>query len=88
VLKEEWTTAIRVGGRRWDLKLRNGLKVYLPIEEIDKSLQELEKLCQEKNVLKKEIVSVDLRVVDRVILGLSTPGIIQTRFHTTKAKKV
>ena len=82
-----WLTAVWMGQRRWDLKFQGGLTVCLPEEHWQQSLEELEKLARDHNIFKREIVMLDCRVSDRLVLGLSTSGIVQTRFHNQKAKK-
>lgn len=86
LIKEHWATAIRMGERRWDLKFRNGLTVCLPEQLWEKALEELELLCQNSQVFKREIIGIDLRFPDRYALKLSTPGIVQARFHNKSAK--
>jgi cell division protein FtsQ len=59
------------GQRRWDLKLDNGMDVRLPEEAPDKALMRLAALEKEQKVLGRDVLSIDLRQPDRVVLRLS-----------------
>ena len=62
--------AIRVGDRRWTLKLASGLEIMLPDDNIAEALTSLAKLDEEHGVLKRDIAAVDLRLLDRVTVRL------------------
>lgn len=69
-LKEKMIAALRVGDRRWTLKLASGLEIMLPDDNIDQALASLTKLDEERGVLKRDIASIDLRLLDRVTVRL------------------
>jgi len=69
-LKERMLGAIKVGDRRWTLKLKSGVEVMLPDDNVDEALTSLNKLEQEHGVLERDIAAVDLRLLDRVIVRL------------------
>jgi cell division protein FtsQ len=79
-LKQKLIAAIRVGDRRWTLKLASGLEIMLPDDNVGEALNSLAKLDQERGLLKRDIAAVDLRLLDRVSVRLrdtpsaSTPG--------------
>lgn len=60
-----------VGERRWNLKMKNGVDVKLPEEEPAKALARLADADAESRLLSKDILSVDLRLQDRIIVRLS-----------------
>jgi cell division protein FtsQ len=60
--------AVRVGDRRWNLELSNGIEVWLPADGIEAALTELIRLDHDQNVLTREIESIDMRFKDRWIL--------------------
>jgi cell division protein FtsQ len=64
-------SAVRVEDRRWDLHLRNGIIVRLPEGDMELALSRLAALEKEKNVLARNIASIDLRQPERVMV---TPG--------------
>ncbi len=69
-LTKDVIAAIRVGDRRWTLKLASGLEIMLPDDNIAEALTSLAKLDDEHGVLKRDIAAVDLRLLDRVTVRL------------------
>jgi cell division protein FtsQ len=85
--------AIRVGDRRWTLKLASGLDIMLPDDNIAAALTSLAKVDREHGVLKRDIIAVDLRLLDRVTVRLrdtasaAPPGeVTQTDVPTASTK--
>ena len=62
--------ATLVSGRRWDLTLHNDIVVKLPQADPVPALIQLEALDQSQQLLSRDIISVDLRLADRVVVGL------------------
>ncbi len=65
--------ALRVGDRRWTLKLVSGLEIMLPDDNIGEALKSLTKLDRDRGLLDKNIAFVDLRLLDRVTVRLREP---------------
>ena len=61
---------VLVAERRWDLVLNSDVVVRLPESGIDAAMVQLRTLNNEKNLLARDVTSVDLRIADRVTLGL------------------
>ena len=59
----------RIGGRRWDLLLNNGIIVKLP-EENDKMFEIWKNLDNvlSKNSIENELEAIDLRIKDKIYL--------------------
>lgn len=57
-----------VGGRRWDLIAANGTRVHLPEDDIGFALSRLAKASKDKNILARPLLSIDLRMPDRIIV--------------------
>jgi len=66
----EMRAAVLVAGRRWDLHLENGVTVKLPEKEVRQALAQLQKLNAERQLLKRDVVVVDLRLPDRITVRL------------------
>lgn len=72
--------AIRVGGRRWDIKLANGLLVRLPANDAEPGWGEAEawdrfaSAVREHRLDARDITLVDLRIADRLVVRLSPEG--------------
>ncbi len=69
-LKSRIRAGTLVSGRRWMLKMDNGMDVRLP-ELGDKALARLLKLEREQKILDKDVLAVDLRMQDRVVVCLT-----------------
>lgn len=62
---------IRVGDRRWDLSLSNGVTIKLPEGDEDRALADIEKMDGKDRLLSRDIVAVDMRGPDRIVVQLS-----------------
>jgi cell division protein FtsQ len=69
-LRRRMLAALRVGDRRWTLKLRTGTEIMLPDGNIEMALDALEKLERERGVFQQDIAAIDMRLLDRVTLRL------------------
>ncbi len=69
--------AIRVGERRWTLRLDNGVDVHLPDEGEDEALSLLGALDARHRLLARDIVAVDLRVRGRLFVRLPSDRTVQ-----------
>jgi cell division protein FtsQ len=60
-----------VSGRRWTLKMDNGMDVRLPELGAAEALSRLVKLEREQKILDKDVLAIDLRMPDRVVVRLT-----------------
>jgi len=60
--------AVRVGERRWNLYLHPNLLIRLPELQTHVALEKLTKLIEEQKVLDRNVVAVDLRFPDRMVI--------------------
>ena len=63
--------AILVGERRWNLRLKDGLDVRLPENDVGNALAMLSQLDKEDHLFSKDIVTIDMRLSDRLTVRLS-----------------
>jgi len=63
--------AVFVGERRWNLRLKDGLDVRLPENDVGNALAALSKLDKEDKLFSRDIVAVDMRLPDRLTVQLS-----------------
>ena len=63
--------AIFVGERRWNLRLKDGLDVRLPENDVGNALAALSKLDKDQRLFSRDIVAVDMRLPDRLTVQLS-----------------
>lgn len=63
--------AIYVGERRWNLRLKNGMDIRLPENDVGNALASLSKLDKDDRLFSRDIVAVDMRLPDRITVRLS-----------------
>jgi cell division protein FtsQ len=63
--------AARVGDRRWNLYLDNGVKVLLPEEGVVEALAKADELDRTQKLLSKGITAIDLRLRDRIVVAMA-----------------
>jgi cell division protein FtsQ len=63
--------AILVGERRWNLRLNDGLDIRLPEADVGNALATLSNLDKNEHLFAKDIVAIDLRQPDRLVVQLS-----------------
>src|SRR6266404_9539592 len=78
--------AIFVGERRWNLRLKDGLDIRLPENDVGKALAALSKLDKEEKLFSRDIVAVDMRLPDRLTVQLSEDA-AKAREELFKEKK-
>ena len=62
---------IFVGERRWNLRLKDGLDVRLPENDVGNALAALSTLDREDHLFSRDIVAIDMRLPDRLAVQLS-----------------
>jgi cell division protein FtsQ len=80
--------AIFVGQRRWNLRLNDGLDVKLPENDVGNALSELSKLDQEDKLFSRDIVTIDMRLPDRLVVQLSDDAAKAREDQLNKDKKL
>jgi cell division protein FtsQ len=60
-----------VGERRWNLRLNDGLDIRLPENDVGNALAILSTLDKDEHLFSRDIVAIDLRLPDRLIVQLS-----------------
>jgi cell division protein FtsQ len=84
-LKPLIRAGIWVGERRWTLKLFNGFDVHLPEDQPAEAMARFAVMVRDHKILDKDLVSVDLRQSDRVVLRL-TEAAATARAELLKAR--
>lgn len=74
-LKKRVTAAVWVSNRRWTLQLDGSIKVRLPEEDPAAALAQLLEIEREHGVFDKDVVTIDLRSPDRLVVRMA-PGAI------------
>lgn len=72
-ISSHFKAGVRVGNRRWDLHLTNGLIIQLPVTGAREALSRLAVLNERTKIFKRAISHIDLRVDGRVVVALANP---------------
>jgi cell division protein FtsQ len=73
-IRDEVRAAVLIAERRWNLRLKNGVDIRLPEADPAAALERLMALDRDKQLFKRDITSIDLRLPDRVTVRLSEPA--------------
>ncbi len=67
-LRTRVSAAVRVRGRRWNLRLDDGIDVRLPEQDPAAAWAELARVQREHGVLGRDVAVIDLRLPDRLVV--------------------
>jgi cell division protein FtsQ len=70
-VRSNMKAAVLVGERRWNLRLKDGLDVRLPENDVGNALATLTRLDKEERLFSRDITAVDMRLPDRLTVRLS-----------------
>jgi cell division protein FtsQ len=73
-LAQRFAAAVRVGERRWNIRLDNGMEIRLPEANPGNAWQALAEIDREQKLLARDIRVIDLRVGGRLFIKLSPEG--------------
>ncbi|WP_425405965.1 cell division protein FtsQ/DivIB [Hwanghaeella sp.] len=81
MLDSRIVAAVWVAGRRWNLRLDNGIDIRLPEENPGEALQRLAQLERDHRLLARDIAAIDLRQSDRLIVRMTEEAAERKRAH-------
>ena len=67
------SAAVRVDGRRWNLRIDNAIDVLLPQQQPAEAWTRLGQLERSSQLLKRDVQVVDMRLPDRLVLRVHAP---------------
>lgn len=70
-MRDQIHAYIRMGDRRWDLLLNNGIRILLPEKAPISRLVQVLTAPETESLLEHDVQTIDLRFLDRVVVGLS-----------------
>ncbi len=73
-LNQKVTAAVRVASRRWNVQLAGGIDVQLPESGPAQAWAQLATIERKHSVLQRNVVAIDLRLPDRLIIR-TQPGV-------------
>ena len=65
------TAAVRVGDRRWNLRIDNAIDVLLPADEAAVAWGQLARFQRSSALLQRDVQTVDIRLPDRLVLRVT-----------------
>lgn len=68
------TSAVRVGGRRWNIRLKGEIDIRLPAERVKAAWSRLAEYQSRHGILDRDVKILDLRLPDRVIVQKKPTG--------------
>ncbi|HRO01847.1 MAG TPA: cell division protein FtsQ/DivIB, partial [Nitrobacter sp.] len=71
VVNSKLKAAIFVGERRWNLRLKDGLDIRLPENDVGRALAALVDYDRQNKLLSRDITAIDMRFPDRLTVRLS-----------------
>lgn len=83
-LADMMNSAIRVGKRRWDLRLKNGITIRLPENNVELALSRLIRSAREDGLLDKDIAVIDLRLPEKLTVTPKSAASASATAATTK----
>jgi cell division protein FtsQ len=83
-LAHQVTAATLIGKRRWNLKLKGGIKVRLPERDPHKAWQRLARLNAKHKLLARDVRMIDMRLPTRLLIR---PGILGSQTTHVKGQR-
>jgi cell division protein FtsQ len=78
-LEDRVVAAVRVGQRRWNLRLDGGVDVRLPERDVEVAWRMLAEYQRDHEILSRAIDAIDLRYPDRISVQVTEPGLQEIR---------
>ncbi|MEN2978802.1 FtsQ-type POTRA domain-containing protein [Tistrella bauzanensis] len=78
-LADQFVAGVRVGGRRWDVHLKDGVVVRLPATGAAAAWQRLAAVEKEHGILERAITAVDLRIAGQFAVRLTDAASLAER---------
>ncbi|WP_208440493.1 cell division protein FtsQ/DivIB [Bartonella raoultii] len=79
---------VRVGDRRWDLVLDNGVRVMLPEKGALERLSSLIKAGTVQDLFSRDVLRIDLRLSDRITVSLSDEALERRRAAVAEEERI
>ncbi|WP_244428346.1 cell division protein FtsQ/DivIB [Bartonella bovis] len=87
-LRNRISAYVRVGDRRWDIILNNGVRIMLPEKGAIESLSSLIKTGMAEDLFARDVLSIDLRLSDRITVSLSDEALVHHRAVVAEKERV
>lgn len=71
-ISQKASAYVRVAGRRWNVRLASGPQVLLPEFDWQYALSDLQDLQSQQRILDRDMVQIDMRLPDRLVIKLDS----------------
>ncbi len=85
-LRDQVRAGVLIAGRRWNVKMESGLEIKLPESQPEAAFAKFAQMSRDMRILDKDLMSVDLRMPDRMVVRLSAEA-AAARAETQNRKK-
>ncbi|MCE7026849.1 cell division protein FtsQ/DivIB [Jiella avicenniae] len=79
---------VRVGSRRWDIELKNGVVIRLPEDKPLEAVAQVVRMDRENTLLERDIAMVDMRLSDRVVVRLTEDSLSRRKQRLEERAKL
>src|SRR5262245_5175743 len=79
--------SILVAERRWNLRLKHGVEILLPENEVEQALRILVDLDRNQKLLSRDVIAIDLRLPDRITVRQSDAASFARKEALKEAEK-
>lgn len=73
-IADQLAAAIRIGNRRWDLRLKSGVLVRLPENDVEFALRQLATMGADGGLLARNVKHIDLRLAGKTVVEPEETG--------------
>jgi len=73
-MEDRVESAVRVGARRWDVHLTNGIVIKLPESNSEVAWKRFAEMAAHKGLLRRHVRSIDMRIEDRLFVQYDNNG--------------
>ncbi|NDW03297.1 FtsQ-type POTRA domain-containing protein [Jiella sp. 40Bstr34] len=79
---------VRVGSRRWDIEMKNGVVIRLPEDKPLEAVAQVVRMDKENTLLERDIAMVDMRLSDRVVVRLTEDSLSRRKQRLEERAKL
>ncbi len=87
-LRDHVRAGVLIAGRRWNVKMESGLEIKLPESRPEAAFAKFAQMSRDMRILDKDLMSVDLRIPDRMIVRLTADAAAARTEAQTRKKNV
>ncbi|WP_455476686.1 cell division protein FtsQ/DivIB [Bartonella sp. B41] len=79
---------VRIGDRRWDLVLDNGMRIMLPENNALERVSSFIRMGAAEDIFLRDVLSIDLRLADRITVSLSDEALKRREVSIAEEERI